>query len=67
MLGGLGWPELLLLFIIVTMLFGVGKLPEIFGTVGKGIREFRAEAGGAEKPGLTSRDKQLAETSTESK
>ena len=26
------------------MLFGVGRLPEVFGAVGKGIREFRKES-----------------------
>lgn len=33
--------ELLLILLIVVMLFGVGRLPEVFGSVGKGIREFR--------------------------
>jgi sec-independent protein translocase protein TatA len=37
--------ELTLILVIVAMLFGVGKLPEVFGAVGKGIREFRREAG----------------------
>jgi sec-independent protein translocase protein TatA len=41
----LGVPELLIILVIVAMLFGVGKLPEIFGAVGKGIREFRKESG----------------------
>lgn len=36
--------ELVLILIIVAMLFGVGKLPEVFGAVGKGIKEFRKEA-----------------------
>lgn len=35
--------ELVLVIVIVAMLFGVGKLPEVFGAVGKGIREFRRE------------------------
>ncbi len=37
--------ELILILVIVAMLFGVGKLPEVFGSVGKGIREFRKESG----------------------
>lgn len=37
--------ELGLILLIVAMLFGVGKLPEVFGSVGKGIREFRKESG----------------------
>jgi sec-independent protein translocase protein TatA len=36
--------ELALILVIVAMLFGVGKLPEVFGAVGKGIREFRKES-----------------------
>lgn len=37
----IGPVELILILVIVTMLFGVGKLPEVFGSVGRGIREFR--------------------------
>lgn len=44
MFGSLGWVELTLIIVIVAMLFGVGKLPEVFGAVGKGIREFRKES-----------------------
>ena len=36
--------ELILILVIVTMLFGVGKLPEIFGAVGRGVKEFRKNA-----------------------
>ena len=36
--------ELILIMVIVVMLFGVGKLPEVFGAVGRGIREFRRNA-----------------------
>jgi sec-independent protein translocase protein TatA len=37
----LGPPELLLILVIVVIIFGVGKLPEVGGALGKGIREFR--------------------------
>lgn len=40
----LGWQELLLILLIVIIIFGVGKLPEIGGALGKGIREFRSNA-----------------------
>ena len=36
--------ELVIILVIVAMLFGVGRLPEVFGAVGKGIREFRKES-----------------------
>lgn len=35
-----GW-EWLVLLAIVLIVFGVGRLPEIGGAIGKGIREFR--------------------------
>ena len=37
----LGPGELVLLLLIVVIIFGVGKLPEVGGALGKGIREFR--------------------------
>lgn len=39
-----GVPELIIILVLVAMLFGVGKLPEVFGAVGRGIREFRKES-----------------------
>jgi sec-independent protein translocase protein TatA len=41
MLPKFGPVELILILVIVTMLFGVGKLPELFGAMGRGVREFR--------------------------
>lgn len=40
-IGPLGVPELLIIAFIVVLVFGVGRLPEVGGAVGKGIREFR--------------------------
>jgi sec-independent protein translocase protein TatA len=40
-LGPLGVPELLIIALIVILVFGVGRLPEVGGAVGKSIREFR--------------------------
>lgn len=37
----IGTPELVIILLIVMMVFGVGKLPEIGGAIGKGLREFR--------------------------
>lgn len=42
--------ELVIILIIVAMLFGVGRLPEVFGAVGKGLREFRREMASASEP-----------------
>ncbi|CCF83073.1 twin-arginine translocase TatA/TatE family subunit [Nitrolancea hollandica] len=38
------WPELALILVIVVVIFGVGKLPEIGGALGRGIKEFRSAA-----------------------
>ena len=35
-----GW-ELLIILVIVIIIFGVGKLPQVGGAIGKSIREFR--------------------------
>ena len=37
----LGPTELIIVLVIVMILFGVGKLPEIGGAVGKALREFK--------------------------
>ena len=47
-LGSIGLPELLIVLVIIIIIFGVGKLPEIGGALGKGIREFRSASEGVE-------------------
>lgn len=44
-MGPIGVPELSIILVIIVIIFGVGKLPEIGGALGKGIREFKTEAG----------------------
>lgn len=39
---GLGPPELILIFVIVIVIFGVGRIGKIGGELGTAIREFRA-------------------------
>ncbi|MGD0915776.1 MAG: twin-arginine translocase TatA/TatE family subunit [Thermodesulfobacteriota bacterium] len=41
MLGGVGMPELIVILVIVLVIFGAGKLPQIGEGLGKGIRNFR--------------------------
>lgn len=41
MFGSLGLPELLLILLIVIIIFGAGKLPQLGRGVGEGIRNFR--------------------------
>jgi sec-independent protein translocase protein TatA len=41
---GLGIPELLIILVIIILIFGANRLPEIGKGIGKGIKNFR-EAG----------------------
>lgn len=41
---GLGWQELVIVLVIVVIIFGAGKLPEIGGAFGKSIKEFKKES-----------------------
>ncbi len=41
-IGGLGMGEMVLIFLVVLLLFGAKKLPEIGSSLGKGIREFKS-------------------------
>lgn len=38
---GLGWPELAIILVIVLVIFGASRVPEIGRALGKGIREFK--------------------------
>ena len=41
-LGGFGMWEMIFIFLVILLLFGAKKLPEIGSSLGKGIREFKS-------------------------
>jgi len=45
-MGSIGLGELLVVLVVVLILFGAGRLPEMGRALGKGIREFKKEASG---------------------
>jgi len=47
----LGVPELIIILVIVLLVFGVGRLGDVGGALGKGIREFKkASSGDVDEP-----------------
>jgi len=51
--------ELILILLIVVIIFGVGKLPELGSALGKGIREFRRTVQGLEETEETQQERGL--------
>jgi sec-independent protein translocase protein TatA len=39
---GIGMPELIIILVIILIIFGAGKLPEIGGGIGKAIKNFKS-------------------------
>lgn len=44
---GLGWQELVIVLVIIMLIFGAGKLPQVMSSLGHGVKEFKQEAVGA--------------------
>ncbi len=47
---GLSLTHIILLLIVVLVVFGVGKLPQVMGDLGKGVRNFKAGLNDDQKP-----------------
>lgn len=54
-----GLPELLIILVIVFVLFGAGKLPQVFGAVGEGIKNFRDSSAPSKEQDVTPAAKQI--------
>ena len=62
---GIGFPELMVILIIITIIFGAGKLPEIGSAFGRSIKNFKSSMKEAEAEELEAENTETAE-STES-
>ncbi len=63
----LGALEIVLILVIILIVFGVGRLPQVGGAIGKSIREFRKAREGEDEKGkdvakATEKEKETKDT-----
>lgn len=57
----LGTPELIIIFVIILLFFGPGRISQVAGEIGKGIRNFREGLSPKEEESVAkAKDKQQA-------
>ena len=57
-MGNLGFTEIMLIMVVVLLLFGAKRLPEVGASIGKGIREFKRSLSDTQEAILGSDDAQ---------
>lgn len=60
---GIGMPELIIILVIILIIFGAGKLPEIGGGMGKAISSFKRGVRDEDK--IKSEPEKIAEAETD--
>ena len=58
---GFGVTELILILVIILVIFGAGKLPEIGAGLGKGIKNFKRATTGEDEIDVTPEEKKIEE------
>lgn len=64
---GIGMQELLVILVLVLVIFGAKRLPEIGGGLGRAIRNFRQAASEPDEIDITPKDKDKTKTDDEDK
>lgn len=67
MLSNIGWPELVIVLIIVLVVFGAGRLPQIGEGIGKGIRNLKRGLKTDDEIEVTPREKRVEERTSAKK
>ena len=66
-MGGIGWQELLIVLLIVLVVFGAGRLPQIGEGLGKAIRNLKRSLKSDDEIEVTSTEKRVEAKSTAKK
>ena len=61
MIGGLHWPEIILILVVLVLVFGVGRISKIGGELGSGIKAFKEGLNGKKE---SEEEKKSDETKT---
>lgn len=59
-----GWPEILLILVIVILLFGPGRIGKVAGEIGSGIRNFKKGLNGEDPEKKNAEPEKKSEDST---
>ncbi len=59
---GFGTTELIIILVLVLVVFGAGKLPEIGGALGKGLRSFKKAVHERDEIDITPKDEDGKDT-----
>lgn len=62
---GLGVTELIIILVIILIMFGAGRVPELMGGLGEGIRNFRKAVKAPDEIDVTPPDEKEAESDRE--
>ena len=66
-MGGIGWQELLIVLLIVLVVFGAGRLPQIGDGLGKAIRNLKRSLKSDDDIEVTSKEKRVESKSSAKK
>ena len=57
-MGRIGMPEILIILVVVLLLFGGKKIPELMKGLGTGINEFKKASKGEEQPANSKKEEE---------
>ena len=66
-IGSVGLPQILIVLVIIMLLFGAKRLPEIGGSLGKGIRSFKSSVTGEDEVAQSENNEVAVKSGDESK